>query len=132
MSSAAWGHEGGNGITVEFVNRPGADLPLSVEVNGKAVRVLLAKNAAGALASTAAQVADAIEAGSQGLIDRAHPYRTNAGHRHRAGDDGAGRADRLPRPEAHRRARGRGRRAARSPCARCGSASTATAPSPAC
>ena len=41
--------------------------------------VLLAKNAAGALASTAAQVADAIEAGSVGLIDRAHPYRTNAG-----------------------------------------------------
>ena len=41
--------------------------------------VLLAKNAAGALASTAAQVAAAIEAGSQGLIDRAHPYRTNAG-----------------------------------------------------
>ena len=43
------------------------------------VRVLLAKNAAGALASTAAQVAAAIEAGSPGLIDRAHPYRTNAG-----------------------------------------------------
>jgi hypothetical protein len=79
MSSAAWGHEGGNDITVEFVNRPGADLPLSVEVTGKAVRVLLAKDAAGALASTAAQVAAAIEAGSGGLIDRAHPYRTNTG-----------------------------------------------------
>ena len=24
VSSAAWGHEGGNGITVEFVNRPGS------------------------------------------------------------------------------------------------------------
>jgi hypothetical protein len=79
VSSAAWGHEGGNGITVEMVNRPGADLPLSVEVDGKAVKVLLAKNAAGAPASTAAQVAEAIEAGSQGLIDRAHPYRTNLG-----------------------------------------------------
>ena len=84
MSSAAWGHEGGNGITVEFVNRPGADLPLSVEVNGKAIRVLLAKNAAGALASTAAQVAAALETQSQGLIDRAHPYRTNAGTGDRA------------------------------------------------
>ena len=41
--------------------------------------MLLAKNAAGALASTAAQVAAALEACSQGLIDRAHPYRTNAG-----------------------------------------------------
>ena len=79
ISSAAWGHEGGNDITVEFVNRAGSDLPLSVEVNGKAVRVLLAKNAAGALASTAAQVAAALETSSQGLIDRAHPYRTNAG-----------------------------------------------------
>jgi hypothetical protein len=73
VGSAAWGHQGGNDITVEFVNRDGADLPLSVEVDGKVVRVLLAKNATGALASTAAQVADAIEARSQGLIDRAHP-----------------------------------------------------------
>ncbi|MFU8872790.1 M14 family metallopeptidase [Micromonospora sp. SL4-19] len=79
VSSAAWGHEGGNDITVEFVNRPGANLPLDVEVNGKAVRVLLAKNASGALASTAAQVATALKAQSGGLIDRAHPYRTNAG-----------------------------------------------------
>jgi Zinc carboxypeptidase/Chitobiase/beta-hexosaminidase C-terminal domain len=79
VSSAAWGQEGGNDITVEFVERPGADLPLAVEVAGKAVRVLLAKDAGGALASTAAQVADALETQSQGLIDRAHPYRTNAG-----------------------------------------------------
>ena len=80
VHSAAWGHEGGNGITVEMVNRPGADLPLQVEVNGRAVRVLLAKNAAGALASTATQVAAAIEAGSQGLIDRAHSVpQLNAG-----------------------------------------------------
>ncbi|MEV6812884.1 M14 family zinc carboxypeptidase [Micromonospora sp. NPDC051296] len=79
ISSAAWGHEGGNDITVEFVNRPGADLPLAVEVNGTAVRVLLAKNASGALASTAAQVAAALKTQSGGLIDRAHPYRTNTG-----------------------------------------------------
>ena len=79
ISSAAWGQDGGNAITVEFVNRPGADLPLSVSVTGKAVRVLLAKDAAGALASTAAQVAAALETSSGGLIDRAHPYRTNAG-----------------------------------------------------
>ena len=79
VSSAAWGHEGGNDITVEFVERPGANLPLSVEVSGKAVRVLLAKDASGALASTATQVATALKTQSQGLIDRAHPYRTNAG-----------------------------------------------------
>jgi hypothetical protein len=79
VTSAAWGHEGGNDVTVEFVERPGANLPLAVEVGGKAVRVLLAKDASGALASTAAQVAEAVKTQSQGLIDRAHPYRTNAG-----------------------------------------------------
>jgi hypothetical protein len=79
VTSAAWGHEGGNEITVEFVDRPGSDLPLQVEVTGKAVRVLLAKNAAGELASTAAEVAAALRAQTNGLIDRAHPYRTNAG-----------------------------------------------------
>jgi len=79
VDSAAWGHQGGNDITVEFVDRPGADLPLGVEVTGKAIRVLLAKDAAGALSSTAAQVSAALETQSQGLVDRAHPYRTNAG-----------------------------------------------------
>jgi len=79
VSSTEWGHEGGNGITVEMVDRPGANLPLEVEADGKAVRVLLAKNASGALASTAAQVADAIEQSVPQLINRAHPYRTNAG-----------------------------------------------------
>ncbi|MFG2062410.1 M14 family zinc carboxypeptidase [Micromonospora sp. NPDC048871] len=79
VTSAAWGHEGGNDITVEFVDRPGANLPLSVEVNGKAVRVLLAKDSSGALASTAAEVATALKTQSNGLIDRSHPYRTNAG-----------------------------------------------------
>ncbi|MEU7919463.1 M14 family metallopeptidase [Micromonospora zamorensis] len=79
VTSAAWGHEGGNDITVEFVDRPDANLPLAVEVTGKAVRVLLATDAAGAPASTATQVADALRTRSAGLIDRAHPYRTNEG-----------------------------------------------------
>lgn len=79
VTSAAWGHEGGNDITVEFVDRPDASLPLAVEVTGKAVRVLLATDAAGAPASTATQVADALRTRSAGLIDRAHPYRTNEG-----------------------------------------------------
>ncbi len=79
MSSAAWGHEGGNDITVEFAAQTGNNLPLSVHVTGKAVKVLLATNATGAPSSTAAQVAAALESGSQGLIDRAHPYRGNAG-----------------------------------------------------
>ncbi|HEX6021971.1 MAG TPA: M14 family metallopeptidase [Solirubrobacter sp.] len=79
VTSRDWGHEGGNGITVEFVNRPGSDLPLEVEVNDRAVRVLLAKDSSGALASTAAQVAAALEAGAPNLIGNSHPYRNNAG-----------------------------------------------------
>ena len=59
--------------------RRAPNLPLAVEVNGRAVRVLLAKDANGALASTATQVAAAIEAGAAGLIDRAHSYRTSGG-----------------------------------------------------
>jgi zinc carboxypeptidase/chitobiase/beta-hexosaminidase-like protein len=79
VSSTAWGHEGGNGITVEFVERPGANLPLAVEVGGRAIRVLLAKGADGALASTVNDVAQALRTQSRGLIGRAHPYRTNTG-----------------------------------------------------
>ncbi|MFI6784517.1 M14 family metallopeptidase [Micromonospora sp. NPDC050276] len=79
VSSAAWGHEGGNDITVDFVDRPDPGLPLAVEVVGKAVRVLLATDASGAPASTATEVAEALRTRSAGLIDRAHPYRTNEG-----------------------------------------------------
>jgi hypothetical protein len=79
ISSAAWGHEGGNDITVEFVGRSGANLPLAVEVDGKAVRVLLETDAAGQPASTVAEVAEALRTQSEGLIDRAHAYRTNTG-----------------------------------------------------
>ena len=132
MSSAAWGHEGGNGITVEFVNRPGADLPLCVEVTGNAIRVLLAKNAAGALASHRG-------AGGGGARDAvAGPDRPRApvpdqrrdGDRAGGGDPTA-LTDFLDQKRAGAPA-GEVRRAARSPCARCGSASSATAPSPAC
>jgi hypothetical protein len=79
VSSAAWGHEGGNDITVEFVQRSGANLPLDVVVDGKAVRVLLATGPSGELSSTVADVAAALRSKSAGLIDRAHAYRTNDG-----------------------------------------------------
>ena len=59
---------------------PGADLPLQRRGQRQApCACCWPRTRRGALASTAAQVAAAIEAGSQGLIDRAHPYRTNAG-----------------------------------------------------
>jgi Zinc carboxypeptidase/Chitobiase/beta-hexosaminidase C-terminal domain len=79
VSSTAWGHEGGNDVTVEIVARSGANRPLEVDVDGKAVRVLLGNDAAGQPASTVSAVAEALRTRSEGLIDRAHAYRTNTG-----------------------------------------------------
>ena len=79
VSSAEWGHQGGNDVTVELVQRSGSNRPLEVEVDGRAIRVLLAKGASGELASTVADVAAALRTQSEGLIDRAHAYRGSDG-----------------------------------------------------
>ena len=80
LTSRAWGHEGGNEITAEFVNPGVPDSPLSVAVMGNDIQVSLATNSAGALASTAAQVVAAINAhpGAAALV-KALTYRGNAG-----------------------------------------------------
>lgn len=78
VDSLAWGHEGGNDISVEIVNPGAASQPLSVTVDGKAIRVSLATNDAGAATSTAAQVVSALNASAGSLI-RAYTYRGNAG-----------------------------------------------------
>src|SRR5690606_38420247 len=62
IDSKAWGHEGGNGIVVSTVNPGTANSPLNVSVSGKNITVSLATNASGAVTSTAAQVAAAINA----------------------------------------------------------------------
>ncbi|MFG3684855.1 M14 family metallopeptidase [Micromonospora sp. NPDC047740] len=78
VDSLAWGHEGGNGISVELVNPGAASRPLSVSVTGKDIRVSLATNASGALTSTATQVAAALNANAGSLV-RAYTYRGDAG-----------------------------------------------------
>ncbi|RIV41508.1 M14 family metallopeptidase [Micromonospora radicis] len=78
VDSLAWGHEGGNDISVELVNPGAADAPLTVTVTGTQVRVSLATNAAGAITSTAAQVAAALNA-QAGTLLKAYTYRGNAG-----------------------------------------------------
>jgi hypothetical protein len=80
LTSRAWGHEGGNLITAEFLNPGVADSPLSVAVIGNDISVSLATNSAGALSSTAAQVVAAINAhpGAAALV-KALTYRGNAG-----------------------------------------------------
>jgi hypothetical protein len=78
VDSLAWGHEGGNAITVELADPGAANAPLAVSVSGKAIRVALATDAAGVPVSTAAQVVAALNAGAGDLI-RAYTYRGDAG-----------------------------------------------------
>ncbi|MFY1632121.1 M14 family metallopeptidase [Solwaraspora sp. WMMB335] len=78
VDSHAWGHEGGNEITVEFADPGAAGQPLTVSVSGPAIRVMLATDGTGAVTSTAAEVAAAIDAAADGLAD-AYTYRDNIG-----------------------------------------------------
>ncbi|MBB5789781.1 M14 family metallopeptidase [Jiangella mangrovi] len=78
VDSRAWGHEGGNEVSVEL-RAPGvASSALDVTVDGDAVTVHLATDAAGAVTSTAAQVVAALNAEAGSLV-RAYTYRGNAG-----------------------------------------------------
>jgi Zinc carboxypeptidase len=80
LTSRAWGHEGGNEITAEFLNPGVASSALSVGVIGNDISVSLGTDANGALSSTAAQVIEAINAhpGASALVV-ALTYRGNAG-----------------------------------------------------
>ena len=78
VTSRAWGHEGGNDVTVALVNPGVPSSPLSVGVAGSAITVSLATSASGALASTAAQVVAALNADAGALV-AANTYRGNAG-----------------------------------------------------
>ena len=79
LTSNAWGQDGGNDITAQIVNT-GADKPLLVRLDGKAIVIQAATNAAGVVTSTAAQVVDAINAttGVAALVT-ASLYRANTG-----------------------------------------------------
>ncbi len=80
LTSRAWGHEGGNDITAQFVHPGVPDSPLSVSVTGNDLSVSLATNSAGALTSTAAQVIAAINASpAANALLVALTYRGNAG-----------------------------------------------------
>ena len=78
VGSLAWGHEGGNDITIELVDPGAPSSPLAVSVMGAHIRVSLATGASGALASTAADVAAALNAGA-GSVVRSYTYRGNDG-----------------------------------------------------
>ncbi|MGH3010594.1 MAG: M14 family metallopeptidase [Gaiellaceae bacterium] len=80
LTSRAWGHEGGDLITAEFLDPGAANAPLSVGVIGNDISVSLATDATGARTSTAADVVAAINAhpGASALV-KALTYRGNAG-----------------------------------------------------
>jgi len=78
VDSRAWGHQGGNDLSVEIVRPPAADQALTVTVTGNAILVSLATDAAGAATSTAAQVVAALNAAAGSLV-RAYTYRGDAG-----------------------------------------------------
>ncbi len=78
VDSLAWGHQGGNGISVALANPGAAGQPLSVAVAGNAITVSLATDAAGTVTSTAAEVVAALNAGAGSLV-RAYTFRGNAG-----------------------------------------------------
>ena len=80
LTSRAFGHEGGNDLTAEFVNPGVANSPLSVTVTGNDIVVSLATDVNTALSSTAAQVVAAINANSAAnALTVAQTFRGNAG-----------------------------------------------------
>jgi hypothetical protein len=80
VTSKAWGHEGGNDITLSVVDPGAADQPLTVSVTDKAIVVSLATDGSGARTSTAAEVVAALnnDPASSALLT-ASTYRGNAG-----------------------------------------------------
>jgi Zinc carboxypeptidase/Chitobiase/beta-hexosaminidase C-terminal domain len=79
LTSRAWGHEGGNDLTAEFVSPGVANSPLSVLVTGEDILVNLGTDASGAVSSTAAQVVDAINASTANELVVAQTFRGDAG-----------------------------------------------------
>ncbi|MED3560983.1 M14 family metallopeptidase [Bacillus xiapuensis] len=78
ITSKAWGHQGGNDISVEFKNPKAGNSPLNVSVEGKKVIVSLGTNGSGNPVSTAQQVAETINSKAGQLVS-ATSYRGNSG-----------------------------------------------------
>ncbi|MFC3502154.1 M14 family zinc carboxypeptidase [Micromonospora krabiensis] len=78
VDSLAWGHQGGNDISVELANPGAGNAALAVTVTGPAIRVDLATDGSGAVTSTAAQVVAALNSAAGSLI-RAYTYRGSPG-----------------------------------------------------
>jgi Zinc carboxypeptidase/Chitobiase/beta-hexosaminidase C-terminal domain len=78
VTSDAWGSEGGNDLTVAFLNPGTPGSLIDVAVSGNDITVSLATDSSGAPSSTAAQVVAALNADAGTVVD-ATLYRGNAG-----------------------------------------------------
>nr|WP_249305910.1 M14 family metallopeptidase [Lederbergia citrea] len=78
VTSKAWGHEGGNDISVVFKNPNKNNSSLKVSVDGKNIVVELATNSSGGTTSTASQVVAALNSEASSLVS-ATTYRGNGG-----------------------------------------------------
>ncbi|NED94916.1 hypothetical protein G1H11_06280 [Phytoactinopolyspora alkaliphila] len=78
VDSRAWGHEGGNDISVEMIDPQAPDQPLTVELSGDDIVVRLATGPDGELVSTAAEVVAALNAEAGDLVE-AYTFRGDAG-----------------------------------------------------
>ncbi|WP_139979407.1 M14 family zinc carboxypeptidase [Nocardioides litoris] len=80
VDSEAWGHEGGDDVSVQVVDPRAADQELAVAVAGKSVQVSPATDASGAVTSTAAAVVAALNADPRAsALLTAYTYRGSAG-----------------------------------------------------
>jgi hypothetical protein len=77
VRSKAWGHEGGNGITIQLVDPGAPSSAIAVTVVDKAITVKLGTDASGAIVSTAQDVITALNStpASSALVTASH-YRT--------------------------------------------------------
>ncbi|WP_196493715.1 M14 family metallopeptidase [Ornithinibacillus caprae] len=78
LTSHAWGHEGGNQISVELQNPEQANADLQVNVSSDTIEVNLATNSTSNPISTAAEVIEAIN-DEAGHLVTATPFRNNQG-----------------------------------------------------
>ncbi len=80
VDSVAWGHEGGNDVSVALTAPGTPDAPLSVAVDGTSITVSLGTNGSSTVTSTAAQVVAALNASpASSALVVAYTYRGNAG-----------------------------------------------------
>ncbi|MFJ7727417.1 M14 family metallopeptidase [Neobacillus sp. NPDC097160] len=78
VTSKAWGHEGGNDLSVEFRNPGTINAPLKVTADRKKILVDLATDSSGKTVSTAQQVITALNSDAKQLVSAA-TYRGNTG-----------------------------------------------------